>query len=448
MQRRSFLKVSAVGLAGGLVAPSIFAAESSASSSAAVAKKKSSNGKVNLGFIGLGQQGKNLCHIFLRMDDVQVVAGCDVYDIKRDRFYNMVNDYYLEKGMKKCAPAMYEDYQELLARPDIDAVVIAVPDHQHAIIAIAACKAGKDVYLEKPMTLTIYEGQQLCKAVRKYNRILQVGSQQRSDEEFIHAANVAREGLLGKISKVEVCVGRFRNTPFPQPYTEPAQQVPAGLDWDKWLGPLDPANVKYFTNINPLLDHDGHEGMWGEWRYYKPTGGSMMTDWGAHMFDICQWLLGKDLSGPVKVIPPGYSYRKNLTYLYDNGIEVEETFFDKEGNGVKIYGENGWVAVHRGHIYASDPKFETSPTGSEIPVLYDKCHRRRFIDSVKSRIDPNVTVEIGHSSCTMCTIGNIAYELGRPLTWNPIVQKFMNDDEANKMMHYQYRSGYEILLDV
>ena len=161
MQRRDFLKTSALGLAGTMIPTSMMAAASSSK------KKTAANDKIRLGFIGLGQQANYLMSSFIRMDDVQVVAGCDVYDIKRDRFYNTVSNYYAEKGMKKAAPTMYEDYEELLAREDIDAVVIATPDHWHAAIAIAACKAGKDVYLEKPMTLTVYEGQQLVKAVRK-----------------------------------------------------------------------------------------------------------------------------------------------------------------------------------------------------------------------------------------------------------------------------------------
>jgi len=445
MQRRNFLKLSALGLAGTVVAPSVLAAQTK---SAASSKKTSANGKINMGFIGLGQQANYLMSSFIKMDDVQVLAGCDVYDIKRDRFYNYVTEYYKAKGYKKCAPAMYEDYQELLARPDIDAVVIAVPDHQHAIIAIAACKAGKDVYLEKPMTLTVYEGKQLVKAVRKYNRILQVGSQQRSSEEFIHAANIAREGELGKIRKLDVFVGRWDNSPFPVNHNFPAQTPPAGLNWDKWLGPMDPSKVTYFPDIDPLLNAEGREECWGAWRWYKPTGGGYMTDWGAHMFDIAQWMVGKDLTGPVDIIPPGYSYFENLTYRYDNGIVVEEKTFDEHGQGVKIYGENGWLAVHRGMLYASDPKFEMKVGESDVPFEARAGHHRVFIESVKSRIDPNVPVEVGHSSCTMCNVGIIAGELGRPLVWNPIVQKFMNDDEANKLMHYEYRAGYEKLLEV
>ena len=321
-------------------------------------KKTAANDKIRLGFIGLGQQANYLLSSFINMEDVLVVAGCDVYDIKRDRFENIVTKYYQEKGLKKAAPAMYVDYNDLLAREDIDDVVIATPDHWHAAIAIAACKAGKDVYLEKPMTLTIYEGQQLVKAVRKYNRILQVGSQQRSSEEFIHAANMAREGELGQIRKVELFVGRWDGQPFPVKCPRQKEAVPAGLDWERWLGPLAESDyVYYYPDIDPLLNENGNENCWGAWRWYKKTGGGYMTDWGAHMFDIVQWALGKDGSGPTEVIPPGYSFYKNLTYKYDNGVVVEETTFDDKGQGVKIYGDEGWIAVHRGNLYASDPKF-------------------------------------------------------------------------------------------
>ena len=448
MQRRDFLKTSALGVAGAMVLPSIAGGSTaSAAAPAKSAKKKAYADKLTLGFIGLGQQAMYLLSSFIKMDDVQVLAGCDVYDIKRDRFVKRVSEHYADK-LKNFKPEVYEDYQELLARPDIDAVVIAVPDHWHAIIAIAACKAGKDVYLEKPMTLTIYEGQQLCKAVRKYGRILQVGSQQRSSEEFIHAANIVREGELGKIFKVETYVGRWDGQPFPVKCNRPKEAVPAGLNWDKWLGPLQESDyIYYYPDIDPLLNEKGKEDCWGAWRWYKKTGGGYMTDWGAHMFDIVQWCLGKDLTGPVEVIPPGYSYYKNLTYKYDNGVEVEETKFDKQ-QGVKVYGENGWIEVHRGKFLASDPKFDMKVGETEIPFEARGGHHRTFIESVKSRIDPNVPVEVGHSSCTMCNIGIIAGELGRPLVWNPVVQKFMHDEEANALKAYEYRPAYKGLLDV
>ena len=435
--------MSALGAAAGLALPSglVHAAP-------APAKVKTANGKIGMGFIGLGQQAMYLLNGFMSMDDVRVVAGCDVYDIKRDRFVKRVTKYYQGKGEKKVKVDVYEDYQDLLARPDIDAVVIATPDHQHAVIAIAACKAGKDVYLEKPLTLTIYEGQQLVKAVRKYNRILQVGSQQRTSEEFIHAANLAREGELGAIRKLKVYVGRNNvnpTSPAPAPCNLPRMAVPAGLNWDKWLGPL-PTSVYYHSDLDPIVSDEHDEQLWGAWRWYKVCGGGLMTDWGAHMFDVAQWALGKDGSGPVEVIPPGYSFYDHLTYKYDNGVIVTEEPFDGTTPGVQIYGDDGWVKVSRGKFEASDKKFDMGASMGDDNVPYETKvgHHRIFIESVKSRIDPNVPVETGHTSCTVCNLGNIAMELGRPVVWNPIVQKFMHDEEATRLLHYDYRPGYSL----
>ena len=447
MERRDFLKASAIGAAG-LMVPAGMLRGATPAAPAAKSARKAASDKIHLGFIGLGQQAMYLLQGFMSMDDVRVVAGCDVYDIKRNRFERRVKDYYDKKGEKKVKVDLYEDYQDLLARPDIDAVVIATPDHQHAVIAIAACKAGKDVYLEKPLTLTIYEGQQLVKAVRKYNRILQVGSQQRSSEEFIHAANLAREGELGTIRKVKVYVGRNNvnpTSPAPAPNNLPKMEVPAGLNWDKWLGPL-PTSVHYHSDFDPIITDTQDEQLWGAWRWYKVSGGGLMTDWGAHMFDVAQWALGKDLTGPVEVIPPGYSFYDHLTYRYDNGVIVSEEPFDGSTPGVQIYGDEGWIKVSRGKFEASDKKFDMTAAAGDDSVPYETKvgHHRAFIEAVKSRIDPNVPVEVGHSSCTVCNLGNIAMELGRPVVWNPIVQKFMHDPEATKLLHYDYRPGYSL----
>ncbi len=448
MQRREFIRASALGAAAAMLPLGTIPAAAAPSAKGG----KSPNAKVNLGFIGLGQQAMFLLSGFISMGDVRVVAGCDVYDIKRDRFVRRVTDYYTRKGEKKVKVDVYEDYQDLLARKDIDAVIIAVPDHQHAIIAIAACKAGKDVYLEKPATLTVYEGQQLVKAVRQNCRILQIGSQQRSSEEFIHAASLAREGALGTIRKIKVYVGRNNvnpNSPAPAPCNLPKMAVPAGLNWDKWLGPL-PESVYYHSDLDPIITPDKDEQLWGAWRWYKVSGGGLMTDWGAHMFDIAQWALGKDGSGPVEVIPQGYSYYEHLTFKYDNGVIVSEEPYEGSTPGVQIYGDDGWVKVSRGSFAASSPEFAMAAAESDPSVPYETKvgHHRKFIDAVLSRIDPNVPVETGHSSCTVCNIGNIAMELGRPVVWNPIVQKFMHDPEATKLIHYQYGKGYEHALDV
>ena len=406
-----------------------------------MAKKTSANDKITMGFIGLGKQHGWLTHCF-NQDDVRIVAGCDVYDVKRDRFKENITKMYQDKGEKNVKVDMYEDYQELLARKDIDAVVVATPDHQHAIICIEACKAGKDIYVEKPLTFTVYEGQMLCKAVRKYNRILQVGSMQRSWNEFLHFARIAREGLLGKLEHVQVFLGRmYSDTAAPVPINLPKQDVPAGLNWDKWLGPR-PESCYYHEDIAPDLKHEGD--LWPCWRYYKGYGGGMMTDWGAHMFDIAQWALGKDLSGPVRFTPSGVGYNKFLTIEYESGLKMTEGFYNPEhgGAGVRIYGENGWIEVQRGFFDTNNDKFKMKD-GEKFEEA-EIGHYRSFLNSIRTRIDPLVPVEIGHSSCTVCNVSNIAYDLGRSLQWNPIVQKFMNDDEANSKLHYQYRDGYKL----
>lgn len=438
LSRRDFLKYSAVGAAGAVLMPSVLGA---APKSRAKAPKGDVNDTINLGFIGLGQQAMYLLNGFISLPGVKVVAGADVYDIKRARFEKRVKDYYASRSQKSDVKT-YEKYQDILSRDDIDAVVIATPDHYHAIIAIAACRAGKDVYLEKPLTFTIYEGQQLCKAVRENTRMLQVGSQQRSSDEFIHVANLIREGELGKISRVKVRVGGG-----PTPYNLPAQPVPAGLNWDMWLGPL-PGDIHYNQELNPLIGEapDDKEKIWGAWRWYQGLGGGLTTDWGAHMFDVAQWALGKDRTGPVQIIPPGYSFYDHLTFIYDNGIVVTEEPFDGNKQGVKFYGDNGWIQVCRGEVIASDPAFMPKQDASRKDVPYETTvpHMAAFIESVRTRVDPNVPVEVGHSSCTMCNLGNIAYELKRPLAWNPIVEKFVNDPEATKHLHYQYRDGYSL----
>ena len=431
--RLDFLRFSALGASTLFIPRALTAAEAPKK-----AKKGDVNDKINIGFIGLGQQAIHLVNGFLTIPEVRVIAGCDIYDIKRNRFVERVNKYYGEKGIKNKLD-MYIKYEDLLAREDIDAVVIATPDHWHAAIAIAACKAGKDVYLEKPLTFTVYEGQRLIEAVRANNRILQVGSMQRSMAEFIHAANVVREGKLGKISTIYAFAGEG-----PLPYTLETTTPPAGLDWERWVGPL-PAEWlnKYNHTLNPLLDEKGKDECWGAWRWYQGLGGGFTTDWGAHMFDIAQWCLGKDGSAPTEILPPSASPYESLTYRYDNGIEMIHKNVG-HGQSVKIYGENGWIMVKRGQLLASSPDF--MPTDVDQKAVYETNvpHYQSFIDSIRSRRDPSVPVEVGHSSCVVCTIGNIAYELNRPLEWNPIVQKFMGDAEANSKLHYEYREPYKL----
>jgi predicted dehydrogenase len=325
-------------------------------------------------------------------------------------------------------------------------VVIAVPDHNHAMIAIAACKAGKDVYLEKPMTFTIKEGQELKKAVRENNRILAVGSQQRSSPEFQHVVNLVQTGALGKITKVNAYVGAP-----PTPYNLPEEPLPADLNWDLWLGPL-PATIHYNNQLDPLisLDPEKNEEIWGAWRWYKEMGGGFTTDWGAHMFDIAQWGLGMDKSGPVEISPIGDG-TEFISWKYANGVVMtSEPFDDQLTKGVKFWGENGWIEVSRGNVNTSDPKFNlpaSAASTEEGPYETRIPHQANFIESVKLRRDPAVPVEIGHSSCTVCTLGNIACDLKRTIKWNPETETFIDDadGEATKRLHYEYRSPWKLV---
>jgi predicted dehydrogenase len=425
VSRRSFLGTSLLGIAGLTILPGLKGCSSP-------------NNKINLGFIGLGQQAMNLLKGFISIEGVHVVAGCDVYGIKRQRFQKRVTEFYAKAG-KKANPKIFENYKELLSQPDIDAVVIAIPDHYHALVAIEACKAGKDIYLEKPLTFTIKEGQKLIEAVRTNKRILGVGSQQRSDPNFQRAVNLVLEGKIGKIEKVNAYVGAP-----PKPYDLPEETLPPDLNWDMWLGPNP--YLHYNNQLNPpiSLDPPKDEQFWGGWRWYKECGGGFTTDWGAHMFDVAQWGLGMDKSGPVEIIPAGYKDTKFLTYNYANGVVMTEERFNGDTKGVKFWGTNGWIEVARGFFNASDEKLK--PAATEAAGKYETkvSHQANLIESIRSRKDPTVPVETGHKSCTVCNLGNIAYELMRPVKWNPANESFGDDQEAQNFFHRKYRDGYSL----
>ena len=433
VSRRQFLGTAAIGMA----AVAMF-------SPLAGCKQKVADNDLKIGFIGMGQQAMFLLNGFLQIPGVKVVAGCDVYGVKRQRFEKKVNAFYKKAG-KEVEIKTYEKYQDILNRPDINAVVIAVPDHSHAMIAIAACKAGKDVYLEKPMTFTIKEGQELRRAVRENNRILAVGSQQRSDPNFQHAVNLVQTGALGQMEKVNAYVGAP-----PKPYDLAEETLPADLNWDLWLGSL-PMPIHYNSQLNPpiTIEPEQNEQFWGGWRWYKEMGGGFTTDWGAHMFDIAQWGLGMDKSGPVEISPIGDG-TEFMQFKYANGVVMtSEPFNEQKTKGVKFIGKDGWLEVSREHFLASDDKFlppakaggDTGPYETKIP------HQINFIEAVRDRKDPIVPVEIGHSSCTVCTLGNIACELKRTIKWDPATETFVDDADgaATKMLHYEYRSGWNLV---
>ncbi len=433
VSRRQFLGTVTIGVAGAAMFSPLTAC-----------KTKTADTDLKLGFIGMGQQSMFLLNGFIQIPGVKVVAGCDVYGVKRQRFEKRVKAFYAKAG-KEVEVQTYEKYQDLLNRPDINVVVIAVPDHSHAMIAIAACKAGKDVYLEKPMTFTIKEGQELRRIVRENNRILGIGSQQRSDPNFQHAVQLVQTGALGAIERVQAYVGAP-----PKPYDLPEEKIPADLNWDLWLGPL-PTPIHYNAQLDPpiTINPEQNEQFWGAWRWYKEMGGGFTTDWGAHMFDIAQWGLGMDKSGPVEISPIGDG-TEFMQFKYANGVVMTSEPFDEEKTkGVKFIGKDGWIEVARGKFKASDDKFlpPAKATGDTGPYETKIPHQINFIESVRAHKDPVVPVEIGHRSCTVCNLGNIACDLKRTIKWDPATETFVDDVDgaATKKLSYEYRAGWKLL---
>jgi predicted dehydrogenase len=427
--RRRFIHNTAIGAAGLAALPLL------------QSLRVSPTHTVRIGFIGLGQQSNNLINGFNTIPGVQIVAGADVYGIKRQRFEQRVKEFNQFKKLSGQVTT-YKDYREILDRKDIDAVVIATPDHWHALIAIDACNAGKDIYQEKPITFTLKESLKVAAEVRRNNVIFATGSQQRSDRNYQHAVNMVHREAFGKLRKVFAYVG-----PGPDPYNLPEENIPADLDWKQWLGPL--RYVHYNSQLNPpiTLDPPQNETYWARWRYFKETGGGFTCDWGAHNFDIGQWGLNKDHSGPVKIVPPGYQDTKHLTFIYDNGLEMtNEPYDEKKTLGIKFWGSDGWIEVSRGSIAASDDSLLPSKEENANAGLYERSplHLENFIQSVKSRIDPIVPVEIGQRTTACCILGNIAIELKRPVQWSPELQYFIHDPEAEKFFHRDYENGYQL----
>lgn len=392
---------------------------------------------IHVGLIGAGgskggfRQGLHDTRGVASQKGTRIMAVCDVDAVHR------------AEAAAAFGPttAQYEDYRELLARRDLDAVVIGTPDHWHAIIALAAMKAGKDVYCEKPLTHNIEEGRQLVRVARETGTVFQVGSQQRSDQRFRLACELVRNGRIGKVTRVEAHLpGAPRGGPFePQP-------VPEDLNWDKWLGPA-PATE--------YLKERAH----GNFRYWYEYAGGMVTDWGAHHLDITQWGLGTDDSGPILIEAVGVapepdplnrSYNVHtsfdITYTYPGGVTVLCT--NKGKNGVRFEGENGaWIFVSRGEIEASDPKLisEPLPEDRAVKLYVSHHHQGNWVDCIRSREKPICDVEIGHRSVSVCHLGNISLRLGnKPLEWDAKKEEFKNNREANALRSREMRKPWTI----
>lgn len=437
ISRREFLRLSALGLTGLTILPSWVSN----------GVKVAPSDRVVLGFVGLGQQGLSDFQSFSSCPGVMVAACCDVDSIKRERFRRRVEKWQKSQDLApRCD--MYEFYEDMLGRKDIDVIEIATPDHWHALAAIHACQTDKDVYCQKPLAYTITEGLAVQRAVRDNNRVFQIGSQQRSSKEFQDAIALVRAGKIGHIDKVYARVGEP-----PKPLDLPEMPVPGNLNFNQWLGPLNDPKVHYHPDLCPpvSLDPDQNEKLWGAWRWYQETGNGYTADWGAHMFDIAQAAIGMDGSGPVEFIPQGYNGAEYATMKYANGIVMTEQPFqenDPGARGIKFIGDKGWLKVARGYIECSDPsllaKEEKKIGAGEYEV--SSPHMQNFIDCVRSRQNPIAPVEVGCSTNTLCCLQNIARELGRPVKWDPATLSFNGDKEAqnHRLYWYEYRNPYKL----
>ncbi len=427
VSRRSFIKRSALATAA-FAAPTIVPSR--------VFGQHAPGNRIVLGFIGCGKQSQHLLRAFLRERGTQVVSLCDVDRLKLERDLKIATDYYNEHPGGSRGIQTTGDYREVLARDDIDAVIISTPDHWHGLNVIDSAEAGKDIYCEKPLAHNIAEGKAMVRAVRRHNRVFQTGSMQRSDSKFRHACELVRNGYIGKVKHVAVNIG---GPPKPCDLLEMA--VPDYLDWNMWLGPAP--QRPYHSELSPHLSND----IFPHWRSYREFGGGGMTDWGAHHFDIAQWGLGMDGSGPVKVIPPDGQNVKNLTYVYENGITMSRTH-EYEGiqvNGLFFVGTEGKVMVNRGFIKTWPETLVTQRMSpSDIHLYNSENHYGDFLQAVRSRQKPICDIEIGNSTVVVCLMGNIAYELGRPLEFDQTTQQFVNDSEANDLMGRPMRGEWRI----
>jgi predicted dehydrogenase len=432
--RRSFLKTALVaGSAPLILRSSLFAADAAPSK------------QITLGFIGVGKQGSGLLHACLPRNDFHVLAVSDVDTTRRDFAKQAVEKQYA-KGAKAgdykgCDT--YSDFRELLARKDIDAVVIATPDHWHALISIAAANAGKDIYCEKPMAHTVLEGRAMVNAVRANKRIFQVGSMQRSMGEFRAACELVRNGVLGTVSKVDASVSGP-----PIPCDLPAETDEPGLAWDLWLGP---SPVRPY---NSILSPRGECKNFPEWRHYREYGSGGVGDWGAHHFDIVQWAFGYDDGGPVEFFPAASpTAQHGVRWRYANGTEVTH----QAGNGITFYGDKGKLYVNRGkfQLWLGDQlKAETmddySPLLKELlPANAVRLYRSTnqisdWMKCMKSRQLPICDVETGHRSATVCNLVNQVYFHGKGCKWNPQTEQFTDGTGEASWLTREYRAPWKL----
>ena len=399
------------------------------------------NDRPGIALVGCGGQGTGDCAGAAAHGDV--IAVCDV------------DDTHAEAAAKKFTrngkvPEKYNDFRKLMERDDVHAIITGTPDHWHTFVNLLAVKTGKDVYTEKPLTLTIDEGKRLVKAVRESKRIVQVGSQQRSDRNFRLACELVRNGRIGKLQHIVV---GLPTGPVAGPF--PEKPVPEGLNWDFYLGQT------------PKVPYNGNNCHWN-FRWWYQFSGGQMTDWGAHHNDIAQWGNGTERSGPVEIdgkslkemIPGGYDaaskYRVDCKYangvtmtIVDESTPTERNVVGegkKTPNGVQFIGPDGWIFVTRGAIKASDDELLQKPLPESAVKLYKSSnHMGNFFECMHSRKDPICDIEIGHRSITVAHLGVISVRMKQPVKWNPEKEQFVGDNakEASKWLVREQRKPYD-----
>jgi predicted dehydrogenase len=389
--------------------------------------------------IGTGDQGNLHIGILLGMPDAQLVAVCDPVRSKREAAKRRVDDAYTgDRGCTFRGCAAYGDFREMLQRSDIDAVFVASPEHWHALHGTAVLRAGMDLYIEKALTRTIAEGQALVESARRYCRVVQVGTMQRSSENFRLACELVRNGYIGKLHTITV--GDPRGYPGPKVRDEP---LPDGLDYDMWLGPApwSPYFPERLVNLKGwMLNYDCTVGF--------------QSGWGQHDIDIAQWGNGTDHTGPIEVegratFPVAGLNDTAMTwhteYLYANGVRLIFTSDNENPHGIRFEGSEGWIFVNRGGIRSAPESVIKVPFKSGDLRLYDsKNHHANFLECMQTRRDPICTIEAGHHANVICNLSDIATRLGRRLRWDPTTERFTNDDEANRMLTRAMRAPWQI----
>lgn len=432
LTRRKFL---AAGAVAAVAMPYIIPASALGRDGSVAASER-----INVGFLGLGGKGNDHLRSLLNRSKVQVVAGCDADMAKAEAAVKRANGHYAEKTGNDSYDGIkaYQDFREILARPDIDAVVIAAPENWHALMAIAAMKAGKDVYCEKALTLTVAEGRAVCETVRRYGRVFQAGTQQRSSRQFRFACELARNGYLGKVHTVQVGVPGGRQLPDLE-----VAPPPANLDYDIWLGP-----APYKPHRNGMCSFN--------WYFIYDYCAGWIQSWGVHHCDIALWGAPElhastlDVEGTA-VFPKSGTADTSITWqtkLTTPGGLVY-SFCDnsqpEHGQGCRFIGDKGWVHVNRGGIHSEPASLlRTVLTPSDEHLYESNDHHDNFIDCILNRRDPVAPVEACHRATTISLVADIATRMGRKLKWDWNTERFINDEAANRLLSRTMRSPWHV----